>query len=748
MEVALPGEHINPKLVAIALSEVDTGNFERFAQAFYAGLAGKGFVALGGLHDGGAEGFLDPEVFSDESARHFIQVSKQEQYASKIRQTVRRLREVGREPASLTYITSRTVAYIDREEESLSDELSCRIRIRDGKYIETQINTNDATIASFKSYLMPSVQFLLEPGSAPLANRASLHTDRTLAVFLRQEVEHRRGRTDLLDSVADSLILWSLRDTDPEKKEFLTRDEILTSIESVMPTAKHYMRGVIDHRLEKLNERYGVKGRQIRFYRKTGQYCLPYVTRELISEENIEDASLKIAVRDVLSKRVESLLPENHQSGLIQIVSEVCLSIFERMFEKQGLQVAQFAVDGEQDDDLIANAADLAAVVVEEEGIDPVISSEVRRLALQVIRGTFYDSTEEERSYLEKLSRTYVLMLLLKNEPKIVEYFKTISSEFILYIGTDFVVRALSEHYLDKESQSTIRMMEVLRKAGAKLVLTEKTVEEVATHIRAQIFEFENVYSQIESKVAYDLVEYIDRILIRSYFYSRLAPVSHAVPPKSWRDYIEQFAPYGAIRSDRGDDDLARYLIAKFSFEYETTEEMERGVDEAELEHLKSAILEVRSQYGRLKDSADLLAYNDALHVLRVYQRRQVGREASPGNPFGFRTWWLTQDSKVRRAAAPVVAKAGQRFMMRPEFILNFIALSPSAKEIEDSYRTVFPSVLAMRLSNRVASDTFHKVMRDANEIWSKDEARASAMISGFVENLKGDNLKVYEHEF
>ena len=727
--------------------EADPTSFERFAQAFYSALVGKDFVPLGGIHDGGAEGFLDPELFGDTQARHFLQVSKQEGFRSKIRQTVRRLREVKRNPTSLTYLTSEIIPYIDKEEEALGDELNCQIRIRDGKFIETNVNTNGASIAAFNAYLRPTVQFLLEPGAAPVANRISLHADKTLAVFLRQEVEHRRGHSDLLESVGDSLILWALGETDPDKGIFLTRNEILKRIESTLPSAKHIIRGILDHRLEALNEKNGVQGRQIRFYRKHGQYCLPYETRQIVSAENIEDASLRIAVTDILKQRFGEDTEVVSETDLRHQVVEVCHGVFERIFEKQGLQVAQFVADRDQDDDLFTNVADLAAIVANEK-FPADDQSLIRRHVIRILRGTFYDSRDEERSYLEKLSRTYILMLLLKNEPKVVEFFKTVSSKFVLYIGTDFIVRSLSEHYLDNENSTTTNLLKILSDAGATLILTEKTVEEVVTHLRAQIFEFEHVYSHLEHRITFEMVEYIDRILIRSYFYARLNPISDRNPPKAWRSYIEQFAPYPAIRNGKADDQLARYLCAKYGFQYETTEEMLGGTDAAELDSLKLRILEIRSEYGPLKDHADVLAYNDALHVLRVYTRRRQSRESSPGNRFGFQTWWLTQDSKVRRAAAPLVAKHKQLFMMRPEFLLNFIAIAPSTQEVVDSYRKVFPSVLGIRLSNRVASHTVTKVLRDANEMWEKDEARSTAIVTELLDALKSDNLKRYELEY
>jgi hypothetical protein len=174
---------------------------------------------------------------------------------------------------------------------------------------------------------------------------------------------------------------------------------------------------------------------------------------------------------------------------------------------------------------------------------------------------------------------------------------------------------------------------------------------------------------------------------------------------------------------------------------------MRVGIEESDIEGLAAEIVRIRSESGRPRESAGVLAYNDALQVLRVYRRRENDGESSPTNPFGFKTWWLTQDNKVRRAAAKVVARHhGQRFMMRPDFLLNFVSLAPSAQEVKDSYRAIFPSVLGIRLSNRLGSRAFKQVMANANEVWSVDEARAESMITGFVDSLKGDNIKVYEN--
>ena len=137
---------IDPRLVLRALPEASTFAFEKFGQTFYGSLQDREFVPLGGMHDGGAEGFdsskeKEPELFEEAQTSSFLQVSKEVTVRSKVRRTVKRLREYGRDPKVVTYLTSQAVADIDKEEKLLSDELGCRIRIRDLAFIEVNINT-------------------------------------------------------------------------------------------------------------------------------------------------------------------------------------------------------------------------------------------------------------------------------------------------------------------------------------------------------------------------------------------------------------------------------------------------------------------------------------------------------------------------------------------------------------------------------------------------------------------------------
>lgn len=396
---------VNGKLVTTALEEVDTSSFEKFGQVFFAALMGRRFVPLGGMHDGGAEGFFEPELYEDERASHFLQVSKQATWEKKIRGTIRRLREYGREPTALTYISSHIIPEIDTLEETLSTDLDCRIIIRDARYIETHINNSDATISAFDTYLRPSLAHLDGVGMSPIGSAARLQDDRTLAVFLRQEVEHRRGKTELLESVADSLIIWALSDTDPDAGLFLDRRAILERVESALPSSKQFIRGVIDTRLEFLRSRQGVTDRQIRYYSSGEKYCLPYETRELVKQENIEDSALKLGVTAAFESRFRALASDN-ELPLLEAVIRVCHESLEKIFEHQGLLIARFAQNGDEGEELYQDVADVVAGILDE---SPDVEERVvvRRMCLGVLRGTFYDASPEERIYLQKLSQTY-----------------------------------------------------------------------------------------------------------------------------------------------------------------------------------------------------------------------------------------------------------------------------------------------------------------------------------------------------
>lgn len=144
---------IHPDNVLAALSKSTGNQFEDFFKEFMSAIHGEGFIPLGGTHDGGADGFAGERLYNGAKTGSFYQASIQADYRGKIRGTVKRLKEYGRTPRTLVYVTSRIIEAIDVVEEELTTDLDVIVRIRDGAWISNNINRDDHTKAAYSNHL-------------------------------------------------------------------------------------------------------------------------------------------------------------------------------------------------------------------------------------------------------------------------------------------------------------------------------------------------------------------------------------------------------------------------------------------------------------------------------------------------------------------------------------------------------------------------------------------------------------------
>ena len=725
---------IDHSLVDIALKRVPGGDFEKFVNAFLPAITGIKYVPLGGVHDGGADAFQDTGLYEGALPTTFYQASIQENHRAKIRHTVKRLRESGRDPRSLVYVTAQTIKMLDKDEEILTQETEVFVRIRDAGRIVAHINHSNATTAAFVTFLHPHLSFLARLGGTTLIENPKHLDSRAVCVFLGQEVQRRSSKSKLIESVSDSLILWSLENTDPDKGILATRADIVQCVEGVLPTAKQFFRGVLNNRLTLLSSKGNPTGREIRWYRKTDKFCLPYETRKLVEIENIEDESLKAHVLSEFETCAQELSDDVCPRRMAHLANRVV----ELTFEGQGLELAAFLEEnvGDYEQLSVSDRVDTALQESDLAGEEALVAKDV---ILATIRRAFYESTEEQRRYFSKLSRTYSLLFSLRVDPRIVEYFQSMSSSLVLLIGTDILIRALSERYLRPQDQMTCNMLRMLKDAGAALVLTQPVVEEVHTHLQTTDWEFRNDFMETEPYVTADVARHSPKILLRAYFYARLQPVPGVLGPQGWKSFIGQVCDYGMLHSQRGFDQVRKYLSERFGMRYVTTEDLDEIVSADAVQLLADRLENIRVAKKRV------LAENDAKMVLSVYGKRKEFGEEHNANPYGYRTWWLTHESQVRKATVDLVRESGSQYIMRPEFLLNFIALSPTTEEVRRSYEAVFPTLLGIKLSNRMREDLFHDLMKSAKDVMAVDDARARVMMGEYSNRLKGDSFKRYE---
>ena len=130
--------------------------------------------------------------------------------------------------------------------------------------------------------------------------------------------------------------------------------------------------------------------------------------------------------------------------------------------------------------------------------------------------------------------------------------------------------------------------------------------------------------------------------------------------------------------------------------------------------------------------------------ALAIYGRREKNGEMAKPTEFGFRTWWLTGETSILRHTAKLVASHGSRYMMRPEFALNFIAMSPKYAEVRRAYENIFPSLLGVRLANRVKEEVYRDMMTKVREASLLEPGRVESVIATLSDQLKSDFVRVY----
>ncbi|HUI14055.1 MAG TPA: hypothetical protein VL048_11375 [Xanthobacteraceae bacterium] len=735
---------VNPKLIEIGLQHCETTPFERYAQTVFGTVMGPKFKPLGGHHDGGADGFIEAGLY-EEVGRPvaFFQASKEITVEQKIKRTIDRLKEAGRDVKSLYYATSQAISHLDQMEFQLSERHSISIRIYDRNFFVQHGNHNPDAVAAFHQYLRPALAFLEGIASPTYPQQAPFQNARAICAFLAQEVEHRLGTTRTLEAVCDALILWALEDTDPDKNKLMSEEEIVAKVEGLIPSARHFLRGQIGPRISALTTKHAGT-RTVNIYKKAERYCLPYDTRESLRQHTIEDESLKVEVTASFLSRLLACTDQNiFDTSLLEKTASLIHKTLELVFERQGLDVARHFLEepAGESEFTTRSIADLAEEVLKASDVKTNLQPEILSAMKAILRVVFYSGEAIERTYCARLARTYMLLFTIRNTPEVIEYFNTMAKTFNLYLGSDLVIRALSEYYLAPENQMTVNAFRIIREAGSKLILTEVMLEEVHSHIWASHLEHRNVYAEIDGIVDRDLASQCDRILVRAYYYAKLDK-NLSNRPTTWGAYLRNFLSVEKITSPLSQASMRSLrdtLCNRFGFEYETRDVTQAGVDQHELAALTEKIREMRHSH---KSQEEILAENDALHILRVHKLRQE-HEKSSGNPYGFKTWWITQETISGRAAAFLFpSRRDIRYIMRPEFLINYIAYNPTTDVVRESLRTIFPSLLGIRLGSRLEPhivDTILQKIRAANEV---DEARAKAMVAEHSDALKSNRMR------
>lgn len=704
--------------IKYALSLVDNGFvFEEFGKRFLSAVLGDTFIPVGGIKDQGIDGIQ--HVFKRESsAKSIYQISIEKDAGSKIDRTLAALKKNQIVLDRFYYLTNQAVRKSDTIMDAMHDKYGVAVYIHDIDWISIRVYESEGTFRAFQSYVDSYLHEFNKPGKSYVVG--NLVEDPRLFVFLRQQWENNAELDQIDKFLVDSLILYALEGTDPDKNILRTRNEIASAITSKLTFEPKLLGQLIDSRLQVLS----TKPRRIRYHEKEDAFCLPYETRIDIAAKNLRDAEL----HEQFKKEAEAQLSE-HLRALDVIVHnpvELLECALNTVFYQQGLEFSNFILKGENQEALEKNLEDIVGAVVDKSSVIPKNRESAKSALMTVIREIVYNGSDSQKMFLAHLSSTYLMMFLMQCDPKVGTFFSSIASKLTVYVCTSILVPAMSEIYLDKHNKRHWNLLKGAQAMGVTLVINETILNELCAHFQRIKERYEDVFKRDEALYLSNesLTLYIDEIMIRAYFYARIRD-----QVSSFDQFLDNFVTPSLLYSK---DELIAWLKEEFGIIYRTDESIELSLPD---EDMKTLVGELTKQ-----KHSEAKAKNDARLILTVYEIRRKNNEAGSGDIFGFRTWWLSKDTMTMRVANQVFAgRYHVTCYMRPDFLYNYISLAPTMPEIRNTFEQLFPTLLGVNLSHHLPQDVINCVHKYLKEHESKNTGRKIAIIQRLTNQLRSD---------
>lgn len=737
----MPIRIVPDDLFSYLMGRVSGVRFEIFAKQLFGLVFKETFIPMGGIHDGGADGALSSYIQEISGKTNtFVQftITAEGSVKTKVNETIKALRTSGRTPQQIIYVTSIPLPKADVIAQETLDAHGVMVQFRDYERIKGYINTEEKNNQMFYEFFASEISALTRAAERNLTAVNEYATDPTVYVYLNYELNNKRVKNHLNEQVLDALVYWSLRNTDPDKNLLESRTTIQNSISELFPQAKNVLLPNLNARLTALTTKIAGGVERLRYYRATDSFSLPYEMRTILATEATSALARQATFRHSITDRITGEIGEIEKAAQKGACNTLVFQTVHRYFVDQGLLLAAF-LEGKLETIHISDQVveDIMVKVLSEIDHGKSLSPEMFGACLNALRGIFYHPTVDEREYMAYLSKTSCLLVTMQSAPRLLEYFNKMGGNFRLLIGTDLIVKAISERYVEEANQQVTSILKVCKTLGSELILTEPVLDEVFTHLHATDLEFRNHYAEQEKYLRNDITIDSDRIMIRAYFHSRKAKNG----PKTWAKFIEQIVTHSALRSrsESAREDLKGFLLQKFSMTFLTKEDLQISVVDEKVKELAAKLDEARS------DRHENLSYNDALMVYATYAQRKHHKESGIYDGFGYRTWWLTKETHVLSfSKALVESEGGVPYIMRPEFILNFVSLAANAENARTLFSNLLPTTAGLQLGKHLSSEAMHQLMGDAQEWGDRPPERITMMISDRANKLKHDQYKRY----
>lgn len=718
---------MSDSFISLAIEQMDPTNFELWCQEVLSNDKGYTFEPTGGIHDGGQDGFMR---IANELSQHYVQISTEKDTSSKIRRTIRRLRST-RNFDRLTYVTSQIEAERDLLEAKLKQDLGVDIVIHDKRWLLIQAQLNDVIKASLFAYSKDLIDGLSKVQNTE--RRLNFSSRLSIVSYLEAHVRSIPGTENFQNICLDTLIYNILIDTDPDLSLFVSANEILATIQDEHPNVLSKTESTLQDRLDFLSSK--ANDPRIRKHPEDN-YALPFSVRNSFNEGNLRINGAEDAFVGGLNTRLNEEQMENVDSLRPYVISCVRDALVET-FRTQAMNFAASFSSRDFDSDI--RVYEIIASIIEELDVPADLKDVVSEASSAIFRHVCYSSSEEEREYLNLLLKFFTIQFVMDGDNAVAKYFSDMAQDLRIYVGTDIIVRCLSEELVQNSSKGMTNSLNLLTSAGVRLRVTRQTLSEVFFHIRLSTHIFRTEYESWFRHAELDQVINCDRILIRSFFYAFLEPSLHTKKPRDWSDYLRNFgaaawfAKTDELTSEEYLDEFGSFLVDKYGLEFVEIDEVLEKIDN---NLAKSITEEILKQRDTQTDGSRILAMNDAQMALFINSERNSRRERVSTNLYGFNTWWLTEETAVLKALQRHEQKTD--VVMHPQFLMNHFILDPRfMKSNQGEDRKITPTLFGLRITDRVPASEMKGFLRGIGDLAGLSEAAQRARIRRASNALK-----------
>jgi hypothetical protein len=622
-----------------------------------------------------------------------VQYSVASDWAAKIRQTAKRIREHLADAKVLIYLTSQeigTAATAIREE--LLKDYGLYLDVRDRQTLisgEATPGREQAAESLAKDVVDPYME-----GAHAGVEDAGLTSGEaeTACVYLAlqwQDEDRNKGLTRLS---FEAIVRSVLRDTDSDHR--ISREEVHRRVRKALP-AQHQedARRYTDSALERLEKRY------LRHWRKEDEFCLTHEEavrlRGRLTDAAADEAALRAELERValrVAGNLEIRLPED-RSDLLRRTRRV----LERVLIDRG---EAFAAAVRRDRFAPPAGDPLKTATIRDLNQHPDNSRLKARavpLVVGVVSEVMRSPAYEVRQFLRSLADSYTLYAFLRETPDVQATVLKLFGNADVWLDASVLLPLFGEDLLDPADRGYTNIFQAASEAGLNLYVTEGVLEEVNAHIR------------------------------RCLAYARRSPTD-----PEWRGRVPfLFTAFSLTGKHRGHfaawietfrghanpiDDIADYARQTFGIRIRNLE------DEAEKEpeEFRYGVQELfhAAQEARERElDPDLqrrLVAHDVENYVGVTHLRRRSRSAH----FGQKHWWLTLDG-----AAFKIGEGLKEYMraddipapptLSPDFMVSYLSIGPLRNRISKQTETVLP--LATDLGSLELLP--HEVLEEADKI-------------------------------